>query len=162
MSTSQPTTTEVVSLFSTREQFEAAVRDLLQTGFERTDLSVLASHESIDVAGKPGEPLKDAVTAMVGELKYEVPLVASGAVVLAGGAIAATIAGLIGAAVGGLAAKEVLDEVTAKPHTEDFARALNAGSVILWVRCDKENCEMQAQDVMNRNGGSNTHRHQST
>ncbi|MDP7547632.1 MAG: hypothetical protein QGF20_10100, partial [Alphaproteobacteria bacterium] len=39
-----------------------------------------------------------------------------------------------GAAVGGIAVKEILDEVTSTPHTEDFARSLEAGSVILWVR----------------------------
>lgn len=151
---------EVVSLFADREHFEAAVNELLEAGFKRTDLSVLASHESLDAAGKPGEPLKDVVTALVGELKYEVPLVASGAVVLAGGAVAASIAGLIGAAVGGLAVKEVLDEVTATPHTDDFARALDAGSVILWVRVENEADEAKVKAILDKNDGANTHTHQ--
>ena len=125
---------EVVGLFAERESFERAVEELLRSGFERADLSVLASHESLEAAGRPGKSWREAMLALVGELKYEGPLVASGAIFLAGGPIAATIAAVIGAAVGGAAAVDLLGEVTAKPHTEDFARSLAAGSVILWVR----------------------------
>ena len=53
---------------------------------------------------------------------------ASGAILLVGGTVSATIAGIIGAAVGGIAVKEVLDEVTSTPHTEDFARSLEAAA----------------------------------
>ena len=125
---------ELVGLLANRESFEAAVKALREAGFARTDLSVLSTHESIDAAGEPGKPLKDTLTALVGELKFEGPLVASGAIYLAGGPMAATIAALIGAAVGTVAAKEVIEEVTSTPHTEDFARAVEAGSIILWVR----------------------------
>ncbi|MDX9861967.1 MAG: hypothetical protein RBS99_13735, partial [Rhodospirillales bacterium] len=125
---------EVVGVFADRRGFEDAIRKLLAAGYDRRDLSVLASHESLDAAGKPAETWKDAITATIGEMKYEVPLVASGAIFLAGGPVAAVIAGLVGATVGGLAVKEALDAVTAKPPTDDFARALDAGSVILWVQ----------------------------
>jgi len=150
----------VVGLFAAREDFERAVEALLASDFDRTDLSVLSSHESIDAAGVPGKPWKDALTALVGELKYEGPLVASGAILLAGGPVAATIAGIIGAATAGVAAKEVLGEVTATPHTEDFARSLAAGSVILWVRAQDDSREKSAAEIMSANGGSNIHVHQ--
>ncbi len=151
---------EVVGLFTRRDDFERAVADLTAAGFDRTDLSVLASHESIDAAGAPGKPWKDALTALVGELKYEGPLIASGAILLAGGPVAATIAGIIGAATAGVAAKEVLEEVTATPHTEDFARSLVAGSVILWVRTDDDHHEKAAAVAMRANSGRNVHVHQ--
>ena len=93
---------------------------------------------SLEAAGRPGKSWREAMLALVGELKYEGPLVASGAIFLAGGPVAATIAAVIGAAVGGVAVKDLLEEVTAKPHTEDFARSLAAGSVILWVRAPDE------------------------
>ncbi len=154
-----PPTREAVGLFATRESFEAAVTTLLDLGFERTDLSVMGSHESIDAAGKPGKPWKDVFAAMVGELKYEVPLVASGAIMLAGGSFAATIAGIVGAAVGGIATKEILDEVTSTPHTEAFARSLEAGGVILWVRCDGDDQEARALEVLGNHGATNVHMH---
>jgi len=151
---------EVVGLFSDRESFEAAVKALTEAGFGHADLSVLGSHESIDAAGGPGKPWRDVLTAMVGEIKYEAPLVASGAIFLAGGPVAATIAGVIGAAVGGVAVKEMLEEVTAKPHTEDFARSLAAGSVILWVRASDASRERQANAILKQHRGANVHVHQ--
>lgn len=153
---------EVVGVFVDRDSFETAVHRLLEAGFRRRDLSVLASHESLDAAGKPAQPWKDAITALVGEMKFEIPLVASGAIVLAGGSIAATIAGLIGATVGGIAIKEVLDEVTSAPHTADFARSLDAGSLILWVQIPHGEKEIAAAAILEECGASNVHTHAHT
>ena len=157
--TSEGENREAVGLFADRESFEAAIEALKGAGFERADLSVLGSHESIDAAGKPGKPWKDILTALVGDLKYEGPLVASGAILLVGGTVSATIAGIIGAAVGGIAVKEILDEVTSTPHTEDFARSLEAGSVILWVRTPDQDLERAATAILEQNGGVNVHIH---
>ncbi len=151
---------EVIGLFADRDSFEAAVAALTEAGFDRADLSVLASHESLDAAGAPGKPWPDVMTALLGEVKYEVPLVASGAILLAGGPVTATIAGVIGAAVGGVAIKEVLEEVAAKPHTEDFSRSLEAGSVILWVRAEDNDREAAAARILETSGGTNIHVHQ--
>jgi len=148
---------EAVGLFKDRESFEAAVHHLFQDGFEAADLSVLDSHESLDAAGAPGKPWKDVLTALVGEIKYEGPLVASGAILLAGGPTAALIASIIGAATAGVAAKEVLDEVTATPQTEHFANALAAGGVILWVRCADAEREALALKTLDKFDGTNVH-----
>ena len=154
------TSREVVGLFAGRESFETAVEALTAVGFERADLSVLGSHASIDAAGTPGKPWRDVLTALVGEVKYEVPMVASGAVLLAGGPMAATIAGLVAAAVGGIAAKEIVDEVTSSPHTEDFARSLEAGGLILWVRATDGDRERAATRILTGHGGTNVHTHE--
>mgnify|MGYP000958500393 CR=1 FL=1 len=148
---------EVVGLFRDRTTFEAAVATLLESGFERTDLSVLASHESLDAAGRPGKPWRDVLTALVGEVKYEGPLVASGLIFLAGGPVTATLAAVAGAAVGGMAVKEFLEEVTVQPHTEDFARSIEAGGVILWVRADSDEQCQRAGDILATKGGHNVH-----
>ena len=148
---------EVIGVFSDRAQFEAAVNGLVAAGFDRSDLSVLASHESLDAAGEPAKRWQDVIAAMVGEVKYEVPLVASGAIFLAGGATAAVIAGLIGAAVGGVALKEVLEEVTAAPDTEDFARALETGSAVLWVQISHREKEAAATTILQECGATNVH-----
>ena len=153
---------EVVGIFADRPAFESAVHHLLDDGFQRTDLSVLDSHESLEAAGKPGKPWKDVLTALVGEIKYEGPLVASGAILLAGGPAAAAIASVIGAATAGVAAKELLDEVTATPHTESFANALNAGGLILWVACTNHADEHKAEKILAKFGGHNVHTHQRT
>ncbi|WP_135081116.1 hypothetical protein [Terasakiella sp. SH-1] len=151
--------TEVVGLLETRETFEKTVEALLNAGFERTDLSVLSSHESIEAAGKPAKPIKDILTALVGEIRFEGPMVASGAVFLAGGPVGELIGAVVGATVGGTAIKEVLDEVTATPHTEDFARAVDAGSIILWVRALGEDKQTKATEVLENLGAQNVHLH---
>lgn len=150
---------EIVGILKTRDSFETCVAALLDGGFERTDLSVLSSHESIEAAGKPAKPLKDVLTALVGEVKFEGPMVASGAVFLAGGPVGEIIGAVVGATVGGAAIKEVLDEVTATPHTEDFARAVDAGSIILWVRAIGEDNQTKATEILNANGAENVHLH---
>ena len=150
---------EVVGILSSRDDFEAAVKALLAAGIERSDLSVLSSHESLAVAGKPAKPWKETLTALVGEIKYEGPLVASGAILLAGGATAAMIAGIIGAGIGGVALKEILEEIAAQPHTEAFARSLDAGSVIFWVRVDNQNMEDRAISILQHCNAANVHIH---
>ncbi|MBL6933035.1 MAG: hypothetical protein ISR45_08810 [Rhodospirillales bacterium] len=151
---------EVVGLFANRNTFEAAIKALIDAGFERSDLSLLSSHESLEAAGEPGKPLHDVLRALVGELKFEAPLVASGAIFLAGGPMAATVAALIGATTGVIAAKEVIEGVTSSPHTEDFARSLEAGSVILWVRAADAGREEEAMQVLKQSGASNVHIHE--
>ncbi|MBL4692905.1 MAG: hypothetical protein JKY92_06205 [Magnetovibrio sp.] len=155
------TTHEVVGLFQDRLDFEAAVHHLLsEAGFGSTDLSVLDSHESLEAAGKPGQPWKDVLTALVGEVKYEGPLVASGAILLAGGPTAAVLASIIGAATAGVVVKDILDEVTASPHTENFANALVAGGVILWVLCETESQEHTASKILDTFKATNVHVHE--
>ena len=152
---------ELVGLFDTKDRFDAAVRELRDSGFARTDLSVLSSHESIDVAGSDGRSWSDVLTALVGEVKYEVPLVASGAIALFGGAATAPVAIAVGAGVGAVALREFIDEVTSTPHTDDFARAVDAGSVILWVRIsgDNDGAEIRATEILQKNGATNIHLH---
>lgn len=152
-----PATREVVGTFSDRPQFQAAVDALLKAGFSRTDLSVLSSHDSIDVAGREGKPWRDVLTALVSEVKYEGPLVAAGLIALAAGPVGATIASLVAAGVGGVAAKELLDEISAIPDSDDFARALAAGSVILWVMVKDQLEEERARAVLAGQGAQNIH-----
>ena len=151
--------TEIVGILKTREGFEKTVEALLKAGFARTDLSVLSSHESIEAAGKPAKPIKDVMTALVGEIRFEGPMVASGGVFLAGGPVGELIGAVVGATVGGVAIKEVLDEVTATPHTDDFARAVDAGSIILWVRAIGEDKQAEATTILNAQGAENVHLH---
>ncbi len=151
-------TREVVGTFSDREHFQAAIDALLKAGFSRTDLSVLSSHESIDTAtAQPGKSWRDVLIALVGELKYEGPLVAAGLIALAAGPVGAAIAGLVAAGVGGAAAKELLDEVSALPDSEAFAKALAAGSVILWVSADDAAAEAKAKAILHEQAAQNIH-----
>lgn len=155
-SASHPTR-EVVGTFADREHFQAAVDSLLKAGFARTDLSVLSSHESIDVAGREARSWKDGLITLLGELKYEGPLVAAGLIALAAGPVGATIAGLVAAGVGGAAVKELLDEVSALPDSEEFAKELAAGGVILWVSVTDAAAEDKAKAALHASSARNIH-----
>ncbi|QCG98443.1 hypothetical protein E6C67_32835 [Azospirillum sp. TSA2s] len=148
---------EVVALFSTRAGFDRAVEALLAAGFDRADLSVLASHASLDAADPKGKPRDEALTGLVGELKYAFPLTTAGLIAIVGGPIEAALAALVAAGVGGAAIKDYLDELTSHPKPDEFTRALEAGGVILWVRIDTPDQEAQAAALLEREGGVNVH-----
>lgn len=149
---------EVVALFATREAFDRAVAALLDGGFDRGDLSVLASHDSLSAADKtPTTPRDEALTGLVGELKYAFPLTTAGLLAIVGGPIAAPLAALVTAGLGGIAIKDYLDELTSHPDADEFGRALEAGGVILWVRVGDEDARARATALLEANGGQNVH-----
>jgi len=148
---------EAVALFSSREALQSAIDALIKAGFERNDLSVLSSHESIEAAEKPETRLDDLRNALGGDLRYLGPLAVAGFIMLATGPMAAVLAAVIAAGIGGMAVKELLDETTSAPHTEDFVRALEAGAVIIWVLTTNEEEESRASAILEEQGGSNVH-----
>jgi len=159
---------EVVGVFSDRNGFTGAVAALRAAGVPDTDLSVLASHETIDAAAPGaaapsiGETVEDFVRALTGELKFAGPLGAAGVAVLFGGPVGVVIGGVIAAGVGGLALKEALGEALAHPHHDAFDRAVAAGGIILWVRVDSEEGETRAIQALDTAGGSNVHTNERT
>ena len=148
---------EVVALFSTRAGFDRAVETLLAAGFDRADLSILASHTSLEAADPKGQPRDEALTGLVGELKYAFPLTTAGLLAIVGGPIAAPLAAVVAAGLGGIAIKDYLDELTSHPDTDEFSRALEAGGVILWVRVPDRSAEIRASSILDREGGRNVH-----
>jgi hypothetical protein len=148
---------ELVGIFADKTKFESTVEALLKAGFERSDLSVLASHSSLEAARPESASLRERLTGMVGELKYEGPLVAAGLIALAAGPVGAVLAGVVAAGVGAAAFKEFLDDVTASPDTQAFEAALAAGSVILWVSTPDDLREGRAMGILQAHGAANLH-----
>ena len=152
--------TEVVGRFASKESFKSAVDALLAKGFDRTDLSVLSSHESLAAAGGAGEAWKDTLAGLVGEIKYIGPITAAGLILLASGPVGIAISGAIAAGLSGMALYELLDDVKATPHAREFAKALEKGAVLLWVRADTAERQSAAGDILRRCGGADIHTHQ--
>lgn len=152
--------TEVVGRFAAQESFKSAVDALLAKGFERADLSVLASHESLGAASGSGEAWKDTLAGLVGEIKYLGPLTAAGLILLASGPVGVAVAGAIAAGLSGMALYELLDEIEATPHARDFAKALEKGAALLWVRADTAERQAAAADILRRCGGADVHTHE--
>ncbi len=163
MSDTTPTASEhreVVGLFADRDSLEKTIRELRAAGFDRTDLSLLTSHESIDVRDTSGQSFRERLLPLLTEWRYEVPLVGAGLIALASGPTGAAIAALVGAGVGIAAVRDLVEEVTSLPDTEEFARELAAGSVALWVDVSRaEALEQTARDILTRHGAGSVHLH---
>jgi hypothetical protein len=156
-STSFPVVREAVASFPDRDHFRRAVSVLLAAGFAPSDLSVLASHQPLAaVEGKPGELI---AAGLSDEIKYIAPLTVAGIVLISGGPIAATVAALVGAGLGGAALKELFDDYTATEHRGEFAAALEAGAALLWVRCADPEIELRALRLLEEAGGRHVHVH---
>lgn len=152
-----PVIREAVASFPDREHFRKAVAALLAGGFDQSDLSVLASHESLRAIE---EPAGSWITAgLSDELKYLAPLTVAGIILISGGPIAATLAAAVGAGLGGAALKELFDDYTAAPHREEYLAALKAGAVLLWVRCADPELELRALRILEESGGRHVHIH---
>ena len=152
-----PVIREAVASFPDRERFRQAVRTLLAAGFEPADMSVLASHEPLTAAeAHRGDLIAAGLTE---EVKYIAPLTVAGIVLISGGPIAATVAALVGAGLGGAALKELFDDYAAAPHREEFEAALKAGAALLWVRCADPDLETRAARILEETGGRHVHIH---
>jgi hypothetical protein len=126
-----PLVREAVASFPSRTAFDRAVAELRAAGFPPEDISVLASHQG--VAAAEGE-IDAASASLAPEIKYIAPLTVAGIVMISGGPIAAALAALVGAGLGGAAVKELLDGFAAGRHRDEFAAAVEAGALLLWVR----------------------------
>lgn len=159
-SPSFPVIREAVASFPDRRHFHRAVANLRAAGFETSDLSVLASHDSLAAAGEPANPEgKLLPPGLADEIKYVAPLTVAGIILLSGGPIAATVAALVGAGLGGAALKELFDDYTAPRHAQDFEAALRAGAALLWVRCEDSERELTATRILEEAGGRQVHVH---
>lgn len=155
-----PIIREAVGSYPDREHFRNAVTALLAAGFDRSDLSVLASHDSLAVAEADADSPKEILRAgLSDEIKYIAPLTVAGIIVLSGGPIAAAIAALVAAGLGGAALKDFFDDYTAPRHSDDFAAALTAGAALLWVRCSDPDRELTATRILEEAGGRHVHVH---
>jgi hypothetical protein len=159
-SASFPIVRVAVASFPDRQHFHAAVSTLLAAGFALSDLSVLATHDSLATAGEPEAGAAGLLPAgLSAELKYIAPLTVAGIVLVSGGPIAAAVAALLSAGLGGAALKELFDDYTAPRHSEDFRAALAAGAALLWVRCDDPDRELVATRILEQAGGRQVHIH---
>jgi hypothetical protein len=152
---------EAVASFAEQKQFREAVKRLLAAGFVPTDMSILASHESLELAGgvpgysgKPGKALLAGLTDEVGLLA---PLQVAGFSILGGGPIAGAVAAAVTAGLGALGLGEVIERLVSNRHAPNYVEALKAGNLLLWVRVASAAQEWQALAILGECGGANAH-----
>lgn len=173
-------TTEAVGIFHTAEDLQAAIDDLLSQGFNRMDLSMLASEQAIEdklseayipardledrvqvptTAFVSTESIGDGMGAVIGTLVYVPGMIGAAAVAASGGALAAAVAAtLIAGGVGG-SIGAVIAGLIGKHHSDEIEKHLKAGGLLLWVRTRDENHEQRALAILAGHNAEGVHLH---
>jgi len=150
-------TRTVVGLFRDPVEAEFAVRDLLDTGFPQSDVSVVTRHESPGVAASTDEPTTGTVAgaalggiagALIGMAALALPGIGP---VLAIGPLAAALTGAgVGAATGGMMG--ALAEMGV-PHqdAEHWSEGLRRGGTLVIVRAGDKTARA-AQSLLDQHG----------
>lgn len=172
---------EAVGYFQTAETLQDSIDELLSAGFDRAELSLLASEQAIDEklghhyekvadleddASVPREcyvsteSRGDAEGALVGGPLYVGGVAAIGAVVASGGTLAAAIsAAAMAGGVGGLIGA-VLAAFVERHHADYIQEQLDHGGLLLWVRVRDAVHEERAVDILKKHSGKDVHVHE--
>jgi hypothetical protein len=171
---------EVVGVFQAAEDLEDAIEALLSSGFDRAQLSLLASDRAIEGKlkhqfGRVAEladdltvprsayvstaAVGDAQGALIGGLTYVGATAAIGAVVISGGALAATLMAAMVAGGAGALLGSILAQLVGRRHAEYLQRQLERGGLLLWVRAWEQADEPLAISIMRKCGGGDIHSH---
>ncbi len=171
---------EVVGVFSDGYALESAVNELLNSGFDLGDISLLAGEEAVvaklghkyekvedvedddkapRVAYVPRESRGVKDGALVGALVYVGATLAAGAALVSGGALAMLlVSGVVGAEVGGLIGA-VLGEFMEERHAKSLQEQLDHGGLLLWVRTRDSAQEEKAKRILAQHSGRDVHAH---
>lgn len=173
-------TRETVGVFGATEALDHAVEELLGSGFEHADISLLAADRTVEEklghrltrssdaeddlnvprrAWTPPQARTEGKAALSGILGY------FGAVALAGvtfatggGALAAIALGVLGGGASAIAGARL-----AKAIDENWARSLQsqieAGGILLWVRVEDDAQARRATEILGRHGAGDVHTH---
>jgi hypothetical protein len=177
----QPLTVrEAVGVFRSAENLQAAIDDLLQSGFHRAALSLLASEHAVEeklghryrkVGSFADDPLipraayispeaiGGAEGGLIGVLMYVGAVAAAGAIVASGGALTAVIVGaaLTGGA-GGLIGS-ILAKWVGEDHAHHLQQQVDHGGLLLWVRTPTPPDEERAISILKKHSGEQAHIH---
>ncbi len=173
---------EVVGAAQSREELDALVDRLTTSGFDRSDISLMASHDAVvqklraiyrdpvEIAEAPDLPRRDLVTrddvssvsavvfgtlVSVGALGAALPVIASG------GALAAIVAAaLTGGAAATAIGKVIRDRIVKGLDAATLENDLLHGGLVVFVRARDPEREEEAMAIMRDCGARNVHVHE--
>lgn len=178
---SEATRTEAVGVFDDADSLQAAIDELLTSGFDRAEISLLAGEHAVEqklghvyqkvteleddqavprTAYVSTESLGDAQGGLIGGLVYVGAVAAAGAMVATGGTLAGAIvaAALTGGA-GGLIGS-VLADLVGDHHARYLKDQIDRGGLLLWVRTRDQEHEKRAIEILSRHSAHDVHTHE--
>ncbi len=172
---------EAVGVFDTPDNLQAAIDELLSSGFDRAELSLLASQTAVEAklghmyrkvdeleddpteirtAYVSTESIGDAEGAVIGALMYIGAGVLLGPVAAAGGSLAAIAgAAAVGGSVGGMIGSFFASQL-GEQHARRIDEQLIHGGLLLWVRAWNEDREKVATEILSRHSAHDVHVHE--
>ena len=173
-------TREAVALFNDEDALQGAIDQLQASGFDRSELSLLATEETLrktfgdrfkasaeleDLEGVPRacyispESIGDAEGGIIGGLVYVGAVTAIGLVTVGGGGLATAIAaGVIAGGASGLVGT-FLAGVLEGVHELNVRDHLRHGGLLLWVRTWDEGDEKGATAILRKHSARDVHVH---
>lgn len=172
---------EAVGVFVEAAKLEAATDELLENGFDRADISLLAAQDEIeknlghryskvteleddpDVPRRAFTPLQsvhEAEGALISLPLYVAAVTTAGIVTAAGGPLAAILAATAIAGSGGGFLGLVLAGILGNRYASEIENQINKGGILLWVRTWDKAQEERAQKILTRHGAFDVHVHQ--
>ena len=171
---------EAVGIFKGAAVLQAAIDELLQSGFDRAELSLLASEQAVEeklghqyrkvrslvddpviprAAYVSPEAIGGAEGGLIGVLMYVGAVAAAGAIVASGGTLTTVIIGaaLTGGA-GGLLGS-ILAKWIGKDHAHHLQQHVDHGGLLLWVRTWTPADEERALSILTKHSGEQAHIH---
>jgi len=172
---------ETVAAFKNVAELEAAIDELLESGFNRSEISLLASEKAVEeklghyyekpleieddpeaprVAYVSKESIGAAEGALIGGPLYVAAATAAGLVIAAGGPIVAaitamTISGSAGALIGA-----VLAGYVGKKYARHIEEQLEHGGIVLWVNLRDAAHEARAAEILQKYAVGDLHVHE--
>ena len=171
---------EAVAYFDTGKDLEEAIDELLRSGFNLAEISLLATEKAVarqlghryekiseledDPAVPraiyiPAESIGDAEGALIATPLYLAAVTAIGAIVASGGSLLAAIVGAVAAGGAGGALGAGLAKLVGNHHAENLQRQLEQGGLLLWVRTWDPRDEETAVEILTRHSGRDVHVH---
>jgi hypothetical protein len=171
---------EAVAVFETHETLQDAADELMESGFDRSELGLLAGEDAVEeklghiykkveeleddsktprVAYMPNDEIGDAEGALIGAPLYIAAVTVIGIVVATGGTLAAAIGAGILAGGSGALVGNVLANMVEEHHAEYLQEQLDKGGFLLWVRTRDAEHEAKAQAILSKHSSHDVHIH---
>jgi len=171
---------EAVGVFKTADALQGAIDELMSSGFDRAEISLLAAEKTVeeklghkyrkvtqleDDTSVPRccyvslESIGDAEGGLIGGLIYVAAGAALGAIVASGGTLAAAIAGTALAGGAGGLIGSVLAKLVGDHHAHHLQEQLDHGGLLLWVRTWNAEDEKGAVEILRKHSGRDVHIH---
>lgn len=171
---------EVVADFDNVDTLQDAIDELQNSGFDRSDLSLLAGEHAIeeklghiytkatDIEDDPDVPtiayispeaIGDAKAALIGTPMYFAAITATGIMAAVGGPLAAIVAVAVAAGGAGAILGSVLALMVDKHHADYIEKQIGHGGLLLWVHTSDDKREKRAKEILSKHSAHDIHVH---